>query len=251
MGPNSQRWFGDSTRQGAKVNLDPSIRYHLGELEIAENPDSPLYSMPEFLGDETVLLDVGCGVGQTFAASQLQDRKLLVGVDIDHASMAFGQGRFPFIRFANASAESLPFKAGTFDVVSSRVSLPYTHVPTALTEIHRVLRPGGRLWATLHPLSLTLGEVAAAVKCRQFKGLVFRQYVIANGLVFHFTGRQFSFPLNGRYESFQTANGMRRALARVGFDSIDIVRDGRLTIIARKSGTSGEAASTSRASATE
>jgi hypothetical protein len=45
---------------------------------------------------------------------------------------------------------------------------------------------------------------------------MFRLYVIANGLVFHFTGRVVGF-LRGRTESFQTQRGMRIALTRAQF----------------------------------
>jgi hypothetical protein len=37
-------------------------------------------------------------------------------------------------------------------VVITRVSLPYTNINTSLMKVRRVLRKGGKLWMTLHPI---------------------------------------------------------------------------------------------------
>lgn len=59
----------------------------------------------------------------------------------------FGPGRQPArIRFVETGAECLPFASGSFDVViSNGVFSLIVDKPAALREIHRVLRPGGRL----------------------------------------------------------------------------------------------------------
>ncbi|NHZ47447.1 class I SAM-dependent methyltransferase, partial [Nitratidesulfovibrio liaohensis] len=50
------------------------------------------------------------------------------------------------IRFVETGAECLPFASGSFDVViSNGVFSLIVDKPAALREIHRVLRPGGRL----------------------------------------------------------------------------------------------------------
>lgn len=50
------------------------------------------------------------------------------------------------VRVVRAPAESLPFPDGSFDVaVSSLVLCTVTDVSRALAELHRVLKPGGRL----------------------------------------------------------------------------------------------------------
>lgn len=46
--------------------------------------------------------------------------------------------------------ERLPFATGYFDAVSGQFALEYTEVDTALREIHRVLRIGGRAQFILH-----------------------------------------------------------------------------------------------------
>ena len=73
------------------------------------------------------------------------------------------------------------------------------------SPIDRVLKKGGQLWLTLHPAAIPWRQALAA----NYRGKIFFAYVALNSLLFHFAGRQF--PFLGRYESFQTAAGMRRA----------------------------------------
>ena len=55
--------------------------------------------------------------------------------------------------------------------------------------------------------------------------IVYRTHVLLNGLVFHFSGRVFRFPLKReRCESFQTRRGMRIALRRAGFTEEETVK---------------------------
>jgi hypothetical protein len=68
---------------------------------------------------------------------------------------------------------------------------------------------------SLHLPSFTIAELLHNAIPKPAPTL-FRLYVIANGLLFHCTGRTVGF-LNGRTESFQTERGMRVALNRAGF----------------------------------
>ncbi len=100
------------------------------------------------------LLDVGTGPGYlALAASRLvAPGGAAVGIDaspemIDRARTLATRGRSD-VEYLAATAESLPFDDDTFDVVVSR--LVFHHLPgdvkkQALSEIARVLRPGGRL----------------------------------------------------------------------------------------------------------
>jgi hypothetical protein len=89
------------------------------------------------------------------------------------------------------------------------------NVQKTLTEIHRILVPGGGLSLSLHPPSFTIVELLHNALPKPVPTL-FRLYVLANGLLFHCTGWTVGF-LNGRTESFQTERGMRVALNRAGF----------------------------------
>lgn len=58
------------------------------------------------------------------------------------------------IQFLCAAAEELPFPDNTFDAVTGNSFLHFTDIPTAIKEIHRVLKPGG-VFSTSAPLSPT------------------------------------------------------------------------------------------------
>lgn len=228
-----------------------SVAYHLQELGAACDPADPRHCLPGLLPRERDVLDIGCGIGQLFVASGRAgtDRDggadaavagtasaadmCSVGIDIDHAALAYGGARFNGIRLLRASASALPVADAAFDVVVSRVSLPYTDLPRALDEITRVLRPGGRLWITLHPATRTRAELRRALLLRQARDVAFRLYVLLNGLLLHAAGRSIAFPANGRHESFQTVAGMRRLLAARGFTAITGERGRHFLVTAR------------------
>jgi SAM-dependent methyltransferase len=65
------------------------------------------------------------------------------------------------VRFHGETAcEKLPFKAGSFDFVSSHFGLEYCKIPQSLAEIRRVLIPGGRFVAIAHHRDSPLLEAA-------------------------------------------------------------------------------------------
>ena len=125
--------------------MDESIKYHLTELDIALNPRHPRHSLPEIRKEDKSILDVGCGIGQTIVASQIPEGVFVVGIDIDLAPLKYGKEFCNGILYVNAEASFLPFKNKIFDLVISRVSLPYTNVPRCTQEIARILKPGGRI----------------------------------------------------------------------------------------------------------
>ena len=94
-------------------------------------------------------LDAGCGTG--FLSFELAARgHQVTGVDFAPAMMAEARHkaveRGVAIRFAEADAEQLPFRAGSFGLVISRHLLwTLPHPEAAIDEWIRVLRPGGHL----------------------------------------------------------------------------------------------------------
>jgi len=95
------------------------------------------------------VLDVGCGSG-IFTAF-LQDMGFdVVGVDISETAVRYARQCYPGIRLKVASVEcGLPFKNDEFDVVWCGEVLEHLFdVGAALTEINRVLRPGGKFVLT-------------------------------------------------------------------------------------------------------
>lgn len=183
--------------------------------------------------DMVRILDVGCGAGSSMQeelelrraenASQVE----MVGIDIDEEALAQGRVNYPQFLFVYAKGEKLPFPDGSFDAVISRVAMPYMDIPIVLREIRRVLKVNGELRIKLHPLSFTLSELAVKLQSGSLRSrvqnLVYRLYVIGNGMALHFAGFNFRFPLaKHRCESFQTQSGIKRALIAAGLDPIDV-----------------------------
>jgi ubiquinone/menaquinone biosynthesis C-methylase UbiE len=105
------------------------------------------------LGPGAQVLDVGTGTGLValLAAPLIASGKI---IGIDHSSgmleqastKAFRDGLSDVVSFRQMDAECLDFPDQTFDVVFSLFALLHFPRPLlALKEMHRVLRPGGRL----------------------------------------------------------------------------------------------------------
>jgi ubiquinone/menaquinone biosynthesis C-methylase UbiE len=176
-------------------------------------------------GSPRSVLDVGCGAGVIGEALDLDPSALACGLDIDMNALEHGRASGAKLRFVCGNGERLPFAARSFDYVVCGVALPYMNIPRALTEMRRVLRPGGYLWASLHPLPFALHDFGRALRMLSWKNLIFRPYVLTNGCTFHLTGRMFRFPLQRkRCESFQTVRSMRLALRHADFEVVEAKR---------------------------
>ena len=97
------------------------------------------------------VLDVGCGTGVLLA--ELLDH--IPGVDIHgldpcREMLAVARGRLPSTADLKVGeVDDIPYPADTFDAVVSTSAFHYFRRPDhALGEMHRVLRPGGRLVVT-------------------------------------------------------------------------------------------------------
>lgn len=101
------------------------------------------------------VLDVGCGEGQvTRLAASLPASIRVAGVDPTWAQLKVAGQRGGGVAYARAAATGLPFPAAAFDAVVA--CLVFEHIDdagAAITEVGRVLKPGGRfLFFLNHPL---------------------------------------------------------------------------------------------------
>jgi len=97
------------------------------------------------------LLDVGCGTGALLERlSKSHPAALLSGVDPVPEMLAIARRKLPpEAALREGWAERLPFASGEFDVVVSCNAFHYIRQPiAALSEMGRVLRPGGQLVIT-------------------------------------------------------------------------------------------------------
>ena len=111
------------------------------------------------------VLDVGCGPGNLLVALSTDTPELLVGVDIDAFFLASGRSQIDELvdrssvdpALLRSALPSLPFADESFDLVTCFLVMP--HVPddkTALTELARVLKPGGTLAISGHGFGFPL-----------------------------------------------------------------------------------------------
>ena len=96
------------------------------------------------------VLDVGSGNGVMVReiVETVGPRGAVTGVDASEAMVTMARGlcsEIPNVVFEQADATNLPFADHAFDAVTSAQCLCFVpDVDTALREIHRVTRPGGR-----------------------------------------------------------------------------------------------------------
>jgi ubiquinone/menaquinone biosynthesis C-methylase UbiE len=220
---------------GSSATRMESNNYHLEELAIATTAGHPKRILPPVTKADRVVLDVGCGAGQTLIATNFEPGTTIIGVDVDKSALSLGRQLANSINFVCARAECLPFQAERLDFVFSRVALPYMNVHESLSEIWRVLKRGGRVWLVLHPYSMVLNETVEALTRLKIRRAVVCIYVIANGIVLNLLGKEFHLPFRkDYYESFQTMKGISKLLREVGFDEIKAERNGFFVASARK-----------------
>lgn len=105
----------------------------------------------EWLDRGARVLDLGCGAGVPVAA-YLSERFGVVGLDISRHQLSLARGNVRGGTFLLADMCSLPFEPESFDAIVALYSI--IHVPRGEHEalvgrLHDVLRPGGRLLATM------------------------------------------------------------------------------------------------------
>ncbi len=91
------------------------------------------------------VLDVATGPGHVAAAARGRGARV-IGLDFAASMVAEARRAHPGIEFREGDAEALPFPDASFDAVVNNFGLLHLGRPErALTEAHRVLRPGGRV----------------------------------------------------------------------------------------------------------
>ena len=100
------------------------------------------------------VLDVGFGCGEEMRAVLQRGCKV---VGMSHDDRLAVAGRAVGLAVCRAAAEHLPFASRSFDGVISKAVIPYTDEADAVSEIARVLRPGGVGHLSYHELDTSCG----------------------------------------------------------------------------------------------
>jgi len=96
----------------------------------------------------TRLLDAGCGAGLLALLAALRGAEVS-GLDASGALLAIARERLPTSDLREGDLETLPFADASFDAVTAVNSLFYAaDMSTAMQELVRVARPGGRIVVT-------------------------------------------------------------------------------------------------------
>ncbi|RLM50115.1 class I SAM-dependent methyltransferase [Halorubrum sp. Atlit-28R] len=100
-------------------------------------------------GDDPLVLDVGCGDGARTLANLPPGS---VGLDVSRRGLDLAGETVPDARLVHGEMSALPFAADRFDAITAYHAVFHVERerhPTVYDEFARVLRPGGRLLATL------------------------------------------------------------------------------------------------------
>lgn len=104
-----------------------------------------------------LILDLGCGTG--ISTRQLARIGTVIGADPDKIMLAAaGKHKGPKIRYIVAKADKLPFRDETFDVIAAFSAFHWFSDKKSVTEIKRVLKPGGLFFIVNKPGIKTWGQ---------------------------------------------------------------------------------------------
>ena len=136
-------------------------------LAISFDDELEMISQASNLKDAQAVLDLACGSGiYTRPFAQWLSTGTAVGLDLsmpmlEYASTKAQSERIDNIVFIHGDAHDLPFPEDQFDVVNCSGALhAFPDLPKALSEVHRVLKPGGTFAGGIGrwPWSGTLGQ---------------------------------------------------------------------------------------------
>ena len=100
------------------------------------------------------ILCVGCGSGEECEYLKNRGAAEVVGMDVAENLLEIASDNYPEIEFIHSDIENLDLNSARFDLVYSSLVMHYMDDwKTVLTNIYRMLKPGGQfLFSTHHPL---------------------------------------------------------------------------------------------------
>lgn len=122
--------------------------------ELADKPldRALLTALAEQCEPGVPIADLGCGPGHV--AAWLAGRgATTVGIDLSESMVAAGRREFPEVEFRQGDLLELPAKDQEFGAVAALYSIIHLRpgeLRPAFEEMHRVLRPGGRVLVSFH-----------------------------------------------------------------------------------------------------
>jgi SAM-dependent methyltransferase len=159
--------------------VDPRTGYGSWS-ESYDDPGNPIVALEEpvvhRLLDQSArgrALDAACGTGR-HAERLVEAGHQVLGIDLTPEMLARAAERVPAAEFIEADLRDIPAPDGHFDLVVCGLAL--AHLPdlgAGVAELARVLKPGGRLVASvLHPFQAHLGWQAPFADPQGRRGFV-------------------------------------------------------------------------------
>lgn len=170
------------------------------------------------------ILDVATGTGDfAILAAKLLEPEALLGVDLSEGMMEVARQKVEreelqgVIRFQKEDCLNLSFPNGSFDALTVAYGIRnFSDLDCGLREMHRVLRPGGRL---------VIVELTAPrhFPMRQLFWLYSHVWMPLIGRLVSKDSRAYSY-LPATMEAFPQGEEMRQILMRAGFSAVNFRR---------------------------
>ena len=202
-----------------------SLAYHLIEYrnQVEQAGIKPVLERLK-IDRDSVVLDFGCGGGQTLLAAFHFNPRLVTGIDrdgyaVEFAEFLFRRSGIPRERysFLNSEINAVSLPERSFTHVICRLILYRVKVNQALSVLSRATKSGGRIYILAHSAGYYLSRTRIVLRNPAWLGYFL--FVFINGLLFAATGLQLTLRLGKRRfsEIFFTEGSLKRALRRNGF----------------------------------
>jgi SAM-dependent methyltransferase len=188
--------------------------------------DLIVWAMKTYVPDCRSFLEVGCGTGFALSGIQAAFPSIeLSGSEIFSAGLAFAAKRVPSAQFYQMDARSIPFRE-EFDVIGAFDVLEHIDDDEAVIgQIHKALRPGGGLLASVpQHKSLWSEQDVHAHHVRRYSAAELRRKVEAAGFD---VVRMVSFVSLLLPMMFASRMRMREEKAESKFDALEALRMSR------------------------
>jgi 2-polyprenyl-3-methyl-5-hydroxy-6-metoxy-1,4-benzoquinol methylase len=219
-----------------------------GELQRGKEQRGNLRTNLDFLAQTSLLkpgdriLEIGCGIGTVVFELAKQGHDV-VGIDISHVAIEYGLRKYNGVHLEVQPAEELAFADRAFDVVLSFDLFEHiAHIDRHVSEVQRVLKPGGYyLFQTPNKYSNAAFETLAhkSLKWRRVHPSLhtpgqLKRRLTRSGFEVRFVKMN---PVNEYMRSkLKRLGPVGRLVERIDFTRLPLALQTNLYVIARKTG---------------
>jgi SAM-dependent methyltransferase len=178
---NARGGVGNGNRAESIAEADPRAGYAIWAASY-DDPGNPIVALEQPAVWELIdrfpprrALDAACGTGRHAARLNARGHEV-EGIDVTPEMLATARRNVPAVTFREADLRSIPSIDAAYDLVVCGLALahlPEPELANGVTELSRVLAPGGRLIiSVLHPFLAMLGWQAPFAGASGRRGFV-------------------------------------------------------------------------------